>query len=55
MRFRHASLGANLLQQFLLPFVKLKNNNDKIRIFAKKHAKVRRISETPLPFYAYLT
>jgi len=27
----------------------------KIRIFAKKHAKVRRISETPPPFYAYLT
>ena len=28
---------------------------DLIRIFAKKHAKVRRISDIPLPFYAYLT
>ncbi len=27
----------------------------KFEFFAKKHAKVRRISDTPLPFYAYLT
>ncbi len=27
----------------------------KIRIFAKKHAKVRKISEIPLPRYTYLT
>jgi hypothetical protein len=55
MRFRHASPGANLLQQFLLPLFVTKNDDVKIRIFAKKHAKVRRISEIPLPFYAYLT
>ena len=35
--------------------LKLKINNVKIDFFAKKHAKVRRISDIPLPFYAYLT
>jgi hypothetical protein len=42
MRFRHAYSGENLLQQFLLPFVKIDKIKTKKTDFAKKACKVKK-------------